>query len=121
MIKKPQPDNAGKIEASSELSQSVIIIFFPEFFLTQITESCLAILNNKYNDSVAWVSWSNILRIPNEISNIPLNISYSSNVSTMLVSWFYNFKNSVRLFRISACYHRHGFICEDSKQLLDEI
>lgn len=33
--KKPQPDNA-------------------EFYLSQATESCLGILNNQYNDSVAW-------------------------------------------------------------------
>lgn len=35
-LKKPQPDNA-------------------EYYLSQTRESCIGILNNQYNDSIAWV------------------------------------------------------------------
>jgi hypothetical protein len=34
--------------------------FVAEFYLSQISESCLVVLNNMYNDSVAWVSESHI-------------------------------------------------------------
>jgi hypothetical protein len=37
--KVPQPDNA-------------------EFDINQTSESCLSVLNNVYNDGIAWVSWT---------------------------------------------------------------
>jgi hypothetical protein len=97
--KKPQPDNAGdnlKTHVGMKVSLQRNNFSLTEYYVAQVSESCLGILNNQYNDSVGWHDIGNC----STCDLIKLNLSQMS---------------------LAACYHKARFICEDSPILLEEV
>lgn len=54
-FKRPQPDNAGLFSNQHYFVDESKLNFILEMYIAQVGESCLGVLNNQYNDSVAWV------------------------------------------------------------------
>lgn len=81
--KVPQPDNA-------------------EFDINQTSESCLSVLNNVYNDGIAW----------HDVGEFRLLSD---------LTWLMKCLTLSHLSSQTACYHEKPFICEDSDELLNYV